>query len=68
MTGLTRRRTLGLGAGLLASSALSAPAIAQRRGGDIVIAITQAPPSLDAHVTSAQAARNVASDQPSNGT
>ncbi|WP_019013554.1 ABC transporter substrate-binding protein [Elioraea tepidiphila] len=59
MTELTRRRTLGLGAGLLASSAVAAPAIAQRRGGDAVIAITQAPPSLDAHVTSAQAARNI---------
>ena len=34
-------------------------AFAQKKGGDIVIAIAQAPPSLDAHVTSAQAARNV---------
>jgi len=59
MARLTRRRSFGLGAGLLVSSALAAPTLAQRRGGDIVIAITQAPPSLDAHVTSAQAARNI---------
>ena len=32
---------------------------APRKGGDVVIAIAQAPPSLDAHITSAQAARNV---------
>jgi peptide/nickel transport system substrate-binding protein len=35
------------------------PALAQRKGGDIVIGISQAPPSLDAQITSAQAARNV---------
>jgi peptide/nickel transport system substrate-binding protein len=34
-------------------------ALAQRKGGDVVIAIVQAPPSIDAHVTSAQAARNI---------
>ena len=34
-------------------------ASAQRKGGDVVIAIVQAPPSLDAQVTSAQAARNI---------
>jgi peptide/nickel transport system substrate-binding protein len=60
MTSLTRRGTFGLGAGLAASAALGAPAVAQRRGGgEVVVAITQAPPSLDAHVTSAQAARNI---------
>ena len=32
---------------------------APRKGGDVVIAISQAPPSLDAQITSAQAARNV---------
>ena len=39
--------------------ALSAPALAQKSGGTVVIAMTQAPPSLDPHVTSAQVARNV---------
>ena len=34
-------------------------ALAQQKGGDVVIAMVQAPPSLDAHVTSAQVARNV---------
>lgn len=34
-------------------------AAAQKRGGDLVVAITQAPPSLDAQVTSAQVARDV---------
>lgn len=37
----------------------AAPALAQKKGGDVVIAQTQAPPSLDPHATSAQAARNV---------
>lgn len=59
MTSFTRRSTLAMGAGLVASATLPMPAIAQRRGGDMVIAMTQAPPSLDAHVTSAQASRNV---------
>ena len=34
-------------------------ALAQRKGGDVVVAMVQAPPSLDAHVTTAQVARNV---------
>lgn len=34
-------------------------ALAQKKGGDIVIAMVQAPPSLDPHATSAQVARNV---------
>jgi len=59
MTMVTRRTTFKLGAGLMAASALSSPARAQQRRGDFVIAISQAPPSLDAQVTSAQAARNV---------
>ena len=46
---------LAVGAGTLAAEG----AFAQKRGGDVVIAIVQAPPSIDAHVTSAQAARNV---------
>lgn len=46
---------------LVASLALVAvsPVLAQKKGGDIVIAMTQAPPSLDPHATSAQVARNV---------
>ncbi len=34
-------------------------ALAQRKGGEVAIGISQAPPSLDAQITSAQAARNV---------
>ena len=37
----------------------SGPVLAQKKGGDVIIAMTQAPPSLDPHVTSAQVARNV---------
>jgi peptide/nickel transport system substrate-binding protein len=49
----------------LAAAALAAgwlaggEALAQRKGGDVVIAMVQAPPSLDAHATNAQVARNV---------
>ena len=32
---------------------------AQKKGGDVIIAMQAAPPSLDPHVTSAQVARNV---------
>ena len=56
-----QRRDFGkaaLGAALLAAAPRAAGAQA-RRGGQVVIAIVQAPPSLDAHVTSAQVARNV---------
>ena len=38
---------------------VAVPAVAQKKGGDVVIAMTQAPPSLDPHATSAQVARNV---------
>jgi peptide/nickel transport system substrate-binding protein len=46
---------------LAASLALGAvvPAMAQKKGGDVVVAMTAAPPSLDPHATSAQVARNV---------
>ena len=58
MTGsFARAAASALAAGLLV--AWSAPASAQKKGGDIVIAITQSPPSLDPHVSSAQAARNI---------
>lgn len=59
MDRFTRRNALKLGTGLVGLAALGAPALAQRRGGDVIIAITQAPPAIDAHVTSAQAARNI---------
>ena len=38
---------------------VAVPSMAQKKGGDVVIAMTQAPPSLDPHATSAQVARNV---------
>ncbi len=44
--------------GTLAFGAIT-PVLAQKKGGEVVIAMTQAPPSLDPHATSAQAARNV---------
>ena len=46
---------------VLASLALLGPAhvLAQKKGGDVVIAMVQAPPSLDAQATSAQVARNI---------
>ncbi len=56
-----RRRTFGT---LAASAALTAaaPRLAAsqpRRGGDAVVAIVQPPPSLDAQITTAQAARDI---------
>ncbi|MBS7695872.1 MULTISPECIES: ABC transporter substrate-binding protein [unclassified Chelatococcus] len=55
-----RRRSI-LGAAAVAAVLMSfqTMAVAQTKGGDIVIGISQAPPSLDAQITSAQAARNV---------
>ncbi|MBI3707442.1 MAG: ABC transporter substrate-binding protein [Proteobacteria bacterium] len=52
---LSLAASLGLGA-LTASPHAG---LAQTRGGDVVIAMVGAPPSLDAQVTSAQVARNV---------
>ena len=37
----------------------SGPVLAQKKGGDVIIAMQAAPPSLDPHVTSAQVARNI---------
>jgi peptide/nickel transport system substrate-binding protein len=48
---------LALAASLALASA--GPVLAQKRGGDVVIGMTNAPPSLDPHATSAQVARNV---------
>ncbi len=52
-------RTLGLGASAIAMSSLGAPAIAQRRGGDVIVATQAAPPTLDAVTSSAEASRNI---------
>ena len=54
------RRSL-LAAFVIGTAALAVPggAFAQTKGGDVVIAMVQAPPSLDAHVSTAQASRNV---------
>jgi peptide/nickel transport system substrate-binding protein len=41
------------------SASFAAPALAQKKGGEAIIAMVQAPPSLDPHVSSAQVARNV---------
>jgi len=38
---------------------VSVPVLAQKKGGDVVIAMIAAPPSLDAQATSAQVARNI---------
>src|SRR5947209_1400022 len=58
-----KRRTFNLGAAGAALSAIaprmSAAQQGAKRGGEVVIAIVQPPPSLDAHITSAQAARDV---------
>ncbi len=65
---MLRRRsfTTGLGtAGLAASTGLPMPAIAQsvgmqgKKGGDVIVAMTAAPPTSDAQATSAAAARNI---------
>jgi len=53
------RSALKAGVGASALSALGAPAIAQRRGGDVVVAQQAQPPSLDAQTTTAQASRNI---------
>ena len=61
MDGLTRRSVLAGTAGLTASLAAGRPADAQtpKRGGTVTVALTQAPPSLDAQLTSAQVARDI---------
>src|SRR5690242_9923099 len=61
MDGLTRRSVLAGTAGLTASLAAGQPADAQtpKHGGTVTVALTQAPPSLDAQLTSAQVARDI---------
>jgi peptide/nickel transport system substrate-binding protein len=59
---ITRRqfnRGLGASASALALSSIGAPAIAQRRGGDVIVAAQAAPPTLDAVTSSAEASRNI---------
>ena len=58
------RRNLARGVGGLAATALgagtlAAPALAQRRGGEVAIAQQAQPPSLDAATSSAQSSRNI---------
>ncbi|MEQ9814641.1 MAG: ABC transporter substrate-binding protein [Azospirillaceae bacterium] len=58
----TRILQIALAGGMMTGGlmAVGLPAVVQAQdGGDVVIAQLQAPPSLDPHVTSAQAARNV---------
>ena len=61
MNGLTRRAVLAGTAGMAASALAEGPAAAQtpKRGGTVTVALTQAPPSLDAQLTSAQVARDI---------
>ena len=62
MDGLTRRSMLAGTAGMSAALAVGGqPAQAQtpKRGGTVTVALTQAPPSLDAQLTSAQVARDI---------
>ncbi|MBU3738305.1 MAG: ABC transporter substrate-binding protein [Rhodoferax sp.] len=57
---MTLRKTyLALAMSALLALSGAGPALAQKKGGDVVIAMTAAPPSLDPHATSAQVARNV---------
>ena len=65
MARLTRRRLLQAGtAGVKASVggmplATSAQPATPKRGGTVTVALVQAPPSLDAQLTSAQVARDI---------
>ena len=64
MVGWTRRGLLETGAAGIGASLAVMPIAASaqgepKRGGTVTVAMTQAPPSLDAHLTSAQVARNV---------
>jgi peptide/nickel transport system substrate-binding protein len=52
-------KTITLALSVAVAALAAGQGYAQTRGGDVVIAMVQAPPSLDAHVTSAQVARNV---------
>lgn len=59
MLTLSRRQAAILTTAALAPTVLRMPALAQRRGGDVVIAQQAQPPTLDAQTTTAQASRNI---------
>jgi peptide/nickel transport system substrate-binding protein len=62
MNGLKRRELLAGTAGVATSVALgggAAEAQTPKRGGTVTVALVQAPPSLDAQLTSAQVARDI---------
>lgn len=62
MAKITRRQFHAGVAGAAGAATLTnvaGPAIAQRRGGDVIIAQQAAPPTLDGQTSSAQASRNV---------
>ncbi|HEX5326327.1 MAG TPA: ABC transporter substrate-binding protein, partial [Acetobacteraceae bacterium] len=66
MSGFTRRELLAGTAGLTSALALAprgadaaAPAQTPNRGGTVTVALVQAPPSLDAQLSSAQVARDI---------
>lgn len=54
-----KRTYLSLAMSALLALTVAGPAQAQKKGGDVVIGMVGAPPSLDPHATSAQVARNV---------
>jgi peptide/nickel transport system substrate-binding protein len=56
---LTRRDLLILGSAAGAATLLGAPALAQMRGGDVIVGTMSDPPTTDAQTTTAEAARNV---------
>jgi len=51
------RRNLLLGASFLALA--SAPAFAQKKGGDVIVGVTSPPPLTDAQASTAEATRNI---------
>jgi peptide/nickel transport system substrate-binding protein len=59
MAQLTRRGLLQASAVGLAASAVPAVAQTPKKGGTVTVALVQAPPSLDAQLTSAQVARDI---------
>lgn len=52
------RRAL-LSAALAAAAVMATPAFAQKAGGDVIVAQSSNPPSIDGMVTSSQASRNI---------
>ncbi len=56
---ITRRQLGQASVAGLGASVPGAPAVAQKRGGEVVVAQQAQPPSLDAQTTTAQAGRNI---------